>query len=219
MSQFSTINLSNQRFGRLTAISHVPDSSRESRWTCVCDCGNLRTVLQGSLTQGKTASCGCLGREKRLLSHITHGYAKSPTYVSWQNMRARCGNSKLAGYKNYGGRGIRVCKRWNSFICFLQDMGIRPDGLTLERRDVNGCYTPSNCYWASKYVQANNTRANIRVDGSSLADACRNRGIGYSAVYQRVRVLGYSAMEALAGTRRAAGRSSRHAQQAIGEVA
>lgn len=88
----------------------------------------------------------------------THGLHNSPTYYSWLSMRARCGNPRATGYKNYGGRGITVCDRWTSFDNFLADMGIRPPDLTLDRVDNNGNYEKANCQWASRKEQQRNRR-------------------------------------------------------------
>ena len=92
-----------------------------------------------------------------------HGHTKngktSLEYQSWSHMKQRCQNPGNVGYYNYGGRGIRVCKRWQSFENFLADMGVRPDGLTLERIDNDGNYEPDNCKWATRHIQRINSRS------------------------------------------------------------
>jgi hypothetical protein len=87
-----------------------------------------------------------------------------PEYHAWQHMRARCNNPKHKSFKNYGGRGIAVCKRWDSFAAFLADMGLRPSPKhSLERKNNDRHYSPSNCKWATKIEQVNNTRVNRRI--------------------------------------------------------
>ncbi len=145
-------------------------------WECMCDCGNLTTVEQAAITYGATKSCGCLQKEKARLSTIrpgmygkTHGYTNTPTYRSWNAMNTRCKNPNTDNFKHYGGRGIQVCDRWNNFENFLNDMGERPDGKTLDRIDVNGNYKPENCRWATYSQQSRNKQAK-RITEFSFGD-------------------------------------------------
>lgn len=96
----------------------------------------------------------------RKKSHGQAGKNRTSTYRIWDAMNQRCRNPKKAGYKWYGGRGIRVSKRWHKFVNFLNDMGERPENLQLERMNNDGHYTKSNCKWASKLEQMNNTKRN-----------------------------------------------------------
>jgi hypothetical protein len=90
-----------------------------------------------------------------------HGGSKDRTYFVWQQMFSRCQNPNHADYKNYGGRGIRVIRRWESYEDFMADMGPRPEGMTLERKNVNGNYSKRNCKWASNKEQQRNKRNNV----------------------------------------------------------
>ena len=101
-----------------------------------------------------------------------HGHTNpvSPTYISWMAMRQRCLNPKHASYKNYGGRGITVCERWKLFIHFLEDMGVRPKGHSIERKDVNGHYEPDNCCWIPDEHQSKNRRTSVGVHTFAITE-------------------------------------------------
>jgi hypothetical protein len=199
-------DLTGQRFGSLTVLgfSHASADGRGRRyWRCVCDCGNEAAIRGDSLKGGGTVSCGCALMKKLR----THGHAPirkaSPTYRSWNRMRARCLKPTATQWKHYGGRGITVCKRWESFENFLADMGERPSlKHSIDRIDNSGNYEPGNCRWATMQEQCNNRRSSrmIEYDGvtMSLADWARKVGIKYQLLLQRLN-RGWSAQDALFG--------------------
>jgi hypothetical protein len=118
-----------------------------------------------NLRNGMTKSCGCLRRENP--SHVTHGKRHTPTYEIWKSMKARCSNPRNKSYASYGGRGITFDPAWNSFETFLADMGEKPSGLSLDRKDNDGPYSKANCRWTTGKVQCRNKRSNsgFKLDG------------------------------------------------------
>ena len=155
-------NLIKQRFGRLVVIGFLTRNNL-IYWECRCDCGNGTEVSTGNLKSGGTQSCGCLIKEilKKQQKPI-HGMSKSRPYRIWTHMKERCENKKRKDYKNYGGRGIKVCDRWKgSFEFFWEDMKEGySDNLTIDRKNNNGNYEKFNCRWISQKEQGNNTRVN-----------------------------------------------------------
>lgn len=156
-------DITGNRYGRLVVVaesSRASDGSR--RWEAVCDCGEAIVTRQASLASGNTKSCGCLHMDLLMKRTVTHGRSKTPEYALWRNMRQRCQNPSFARYKDYGGRGISVCDRWNqSFEDFIEDVGLRPSpNHSLDRIDNAGNYEPGNCQWATRTMQQSNTRRN-----------------------------------------------------------
>ena len=185
-------DLTGIRYGRLTVVKRVENSrSGSSQWLCRCDCGEERIHTAGTLNYGVVLSCGCLGKESRLRSNTIHGGSKTKLYRVWHSMKDRCTLESVSAFKHYGGRGISVCDEWKDYQVFhdwAMASGYK-EGLSLDRIDVNGNYEPSNCRWASKCVQANNTRSNrlICYNGVShtMSEWSKILGIGYSTLAKR----------------------------------
>ena len=193
-----------KRFHKLTVLSQAPATAgnRAKRWNCKCDCGAETISRSDALKNGRAKSCGChraeLGGKRMVEMNTTHGMCGTPEYRAWQSMRNRCGDTSDM---NYGGRGITVCDRWHDFDAFYADMGSRPEGMTLDRIDVNGNYEPSNCRWADREVQANNTRTNVVIehDGKTktVAEWAKHYGIPAWKLYQRLSRDGLAFAEAI----------------------
>ena len=144
-------------FGRLTALT-VEYRRDGTYWRCICACGSIVDVYTGSLTRGATRSCGCWRSEKATHDSTTHGNTSHPLFDIWRAMKYRCQNKKSKQWKDYGGRGVQVCPRWMVFGNFIADMGPRGNGMTLDRKDNDGNYEPSNCKWSTRKEQTANRR-------------------------------------------------------------
>lgn len=144
-------------FGRLLVLERDgSDNYGKKKFKCQCNCGKITTVIGKSLRNQSTRSCGCL---KADLLRRENPKSKHPMYTSWIQMKQRCFNKKAAKYPWYGGSGITVCDRWlESFDNFLEDMGERPEGMSLDRIDNLGNYCKENCKWSTPKEQSNNRR-------------------------------------------------------------
>ena len=173
-------------YGEITVISHETESreSKEQYVNGVCSCGKEVIVRKYCLLDGGTKSCGCL-RDKRIGdSSRTHGLShKIPEYSVWKNIRRRCNNKKRDDYERYGGRGIRVCERWDDFELFLEDMGHRPsDKHSIDRIDNDKDYNPENCRWVTSTEQQRNKGNNyyIEYNGETMCMSAWAEKLGFS---------------------------------------
>jgi len=188
------IDKTGEKIGRLTVVGYAGSSKeRIALWFCRCECGNFTRVHKRSLEIGNTKSCGCLHSEGG--SQATHGHTKNgkmtPEYKTWSSMMDRVSNPKNSNYMYYGGRGISVCERWLKFDKFFADMGERPDGMSIDRIDVNGNYEPSNCRWATIEEQNNNKRNTRHVSHIGKTQNCtqweKELGLNKGSLYNRLK--------------------------------
>ena len=188
-------DLTGMEFGRLVVVSRDQNRGRRVAWLCRCECGSTCIARGSDLSMGKHRSCGCLQVDRATRhGHTSRDTRKiSPTYRSWVSMIQRCTNPKATAYHRYGGRGITVCERWlESFDAFLEDMGERPEGMTLDRRDDDSGYSPDNCRWATRKEQSRNRCDNRRLeyDGEtrSVAEWSELLGIGEGVIRGRLKL-------------------------------
>lgn len=158
------MDLTGQKFGRLTVLQRADNIGRLTAWNCVCECGTKTVVLAGHLRMERIVSCGCYKRENSTMKATKHGHWGTKLHRVWLSMRQRCNNSKNKSYKDYGGRGIKVCEDWSDFSVF-EDWALKKGykvGLSIERINVNGGYLPENCTWIPLCEQGKNTRRTLK---------------------------------------------------------
>lgn len=200
-----------QKFGRWTVLELTKVGTSGAYFLCRCSCGVERSVSGYNLRHGFSRSCGCLAREEASLRvrenpilgacNKTHGMKRTPEYAAWRGMKARCYNPNSDNYPYYGGRGITVCQQWrNNFEEFYRDLGPRPEGYSLERKDVNGDYTTDNVVWADSSTQCNNRTVSRRITYGertlTLAQWARETCISRSTISNRIKY-GWSVADAL----------------------
>jgi hypothetical protein len=175
------------RFGKLEVIKRVPNLPHErAKFLCKCDCGNEYIAMSNALFTGNTSSCGCYRKSGDY--NITHGLSHTKIFKTWNNMIQRCKDKKN---KNYSGRKIKVCKRWYNIYKFIKDMGLPPSQKhSIDRINNNGNYTPSNCRWATKIEQCNNTRRNQFItfnnNTKTIAEWSKITGLSFNAIKYRI---------------------------------
>lgn len=199
------VDLTGQKFGRWTVVergeSRVCAGKKQTTWICLCECGNIKSVIGSSLKRGKSISCGCYRSEyqrdrmsemhkKNQPEFVRH---KEPLYSVWSDIKYRCYNRNCSGYPYYGGRGIKMCHEWKedyaTFRAWAISTGYR-DGLSIDRIDVNGNYEPSNCRWATAKQQANNRRNNkiieIRGESRTIAEWADMLNVTHSRIWHNI---------------------------------
>lgn len=171
----------------------------KNKWNadCLCSCGKRKRVQVNNIVAGRSKSCGhAIGTW-----NLTHGQCGTPTYKSWAHMLYRTTNPDHPDWGLYGGRGIITCDRWRSFENFLEDMGERPRGTSIDRIDVNGNYEPGNCRWADPKTQARNVRRAILLthhgETLPLAEWAERMGVVYGTLYSRLKACGWDTEKAL----------------------
>jgi len=186
-------NIVGVTFNYLTVLEYKSNGI----WLAQCKCGNKTLVKTSKLNNGHTKSCGCIKR----FNALKHNGSETSEYHSWSSMKGRCNNPNNPAFVNYGGRGITVCKEWNSFETFLADMGPCPIGYSIERINNNLGYNPQNCIWATPKTQNLNKRSNFIIEYKNknypLVTLCKKLNLNYKTVFARLRVLNWSVDKAL----------------------
>ncbi len=165
----AALDISGTRYGKLVALGWGRVQGQR-RWLCVCDCGGFTLARLGNLRSGASQSCGCEKEAVLGRSTTTHGLAGTKMHGIWKSMKQRCENPNHPRWNRYGGRGIKVCDRWQRFENFLADMGERPQGRTLDRRDNDKGYSPDNCRWATDEEQNSNLTSNRWIEWNGIRD-------------------------------------------------
>lgn len=183
---------------RVNMLLCVDERYEDGKWllTCKCDCGNTKDINQNWFRQ--LQSCGCVKAFSGATNHKTHGMSNSKEYYAWKSMKERCTKEDHPAYKNYGGRGVKVCSAWlDSFVKFYEDMGKAPSKEhTLDRIDVDGDYSSENCRWVTMKVQGNNKRNNVLVEmfgqTKTLSEWCEEYDVSVQYIIHRVKKMGMS---------------------------
>ena len=196
------LDLTGKRYGRLTVIEEVeriryPSGIPDRMWECVCDCGNIFRCNSGRLRSGNTKSCGCLRKEIASKKSYKHGGSKTKLYRIWDEMNGRCHCKSNKAFKNYGGRGISVCDEWRNDFSAFRLWAISngyQEGLTIERVNNNGNYSPDNCKWIPRSDQPRNRRnchlITYNGETKTLSEWSRELHVDRECVRNKEKILG-----------------------------
>lgn len=191
-------DLRGKKFGILKVIEQTEDYIKPSgehcaKWLCECECGITVSIVGYNLTGGYSKSCGCAQLRGSIEANSTHRSSYTRLYRIWSSMKKRCYSIKYRDYKNYGGKGIIVCDEWKNDFAAFKNWAINngySDTLSIDRKDNNGNYEPSNCRWSNNIEQANNTTRNIKLAYNgvthTISEWSRIREIPYSTLYSRI---------------------------------
>lgn len=194
MGKTRFVDLTNKKFGKLTAIKTAgKNKARQYLWYCECECGGNSIVIGSNLIRGNTVACGCVRQTDIANRTRKHGMSKTRLFKIWAGMRKRCLNPKCKSYKNYGGRGIKIDERWDSFENFYEDVHkTYSDNLSLDRfPNTNGNYSPDNFRWATSKDQNNNRRSNVIInfnnESKTLSEWAKLSGIHSTVISYRIK--------------------------------
>lgn len=198
------LDIKGKRFGKLIAIERVKNVKKKVSWKCLCDCGKETNVLTTNLTSNRIKSCGCLKNQKLIERSTKHNQRHTKLYEVWKTMKQRCSNPNHISYHNYGGRGIIVCDEWENNYQAFYEWSIKngyKEGLSIDRINNDGNYEPSNCRWADRFTQNNNTRQNkpITINGvtKTIHQWANEYNIPVNLVRNRIYILHWDIVKAL----------------------
>lgn len=198
------IEVIGQKFGQLTVIKHIENKNGHAYMECLCSCGKTTITTINRLKSGSTKSCGCLNKGiNAIMKRLIHGMESSSEYRTWKHMKERCYNPTDKSFKNYGGRGIKVCDEWKeSFSKFYSHIGPKPSKkYTIERIDNNLGYFPGNVRWATMREQSNNRRSNYTITlhehTKTMIQWSRFVGINNGTLWNRIHILGWPPAKAI----------------------